>query len=213
MMSELPVRFWFDPCCPWTWITYRWLKEVQTLRSLDVELRLLSLTFLNQDRPDESHVAVHRAGHRLERVIQAAATAGDPANAQRVVGDLYAAMGAIIHVAGRDLVEHQDAIIAESLAACSLPTQLAAAADDVAWDGAIRQQHDQAMALVGNDVGAPVIAVGDVAFFGPVLSPAPHGQDALRAWDGCVALAQTPGFFELKRTRTVGPIIDPMDQN
>jgi 2-hydroxychromene-2-carboxylate isomerase len=205
-MTDQPrVTFWFDPVCPWTWITHDWLLQAQAVRGLDVKYRLLSLAMLNAGRTDQNEYWTgHLAGLRLERVIAAARQKrGD-----LMVGGLYWAMGSRIHVSGRSVVREQEAIIAESLASLGLPESLAGAADNTDFDAAIRTDHDAAMALVGDDVGAPVIAVGNVAFFGPVLSPAPHGEAAGQVWDGCLALAQTPGFFELKRSRNVGPIID-----
>ena len=135
------------------------------------------------------------------RVVTAAAQTVGP----HVVADLYTALGTRIHVQGN---QDGEQVIAEALAACGLPAKLASAATSTEWDEALRASHGEGIGLVGTDVGTPIIAIGDVAFFGPVVSPSPKGEAAGRLWDGCVLVAGTPGFFELKRTRTVEPIFD-----
>jgi 2-hydroxychromene-2-carboxylate isomerase len=200
--GAVPTQFWFDPVCPWTWITFRWLQEAAQVRDLEVTYRLLSLAMLNEDRETDPEMhANHVAGLELERVISAAREASGP----EVVGPLYEAMGTRIHVEGRDLASQRIAIVEESLAVVDLPASLGLAALTTGRDADIRADHDAAMALVGDDVGSPVIAVDGTAFFGPVLSPAPHGEQAGVAWDACVALAAIPGFYELKRSRTAPP--------
>lgn len=196
------VRMWFDPVCPWAWMTSRWLRQVEHVRPVNVEFRVMSLSVLNEGRdlPEDYRALMERAWGSVRVVTAAAQTIG-----AHVIPDLYTAMGTRIHVQGNTDGEQ---VIAEALAECGLPAELAAAATSTEWDDALRASHEDGIALVGTDVGTPIIAIGDVAFFGPVVSPAPKGEAAGRLWDGCVLVAGTPGFFELKRTRTVGPIFD-----
>ncbi len=195
------VRMWFDPACPWAWMTSRWLKEVERVRDVRVDWRVMSLSVLNEGRDlPEDYRAMMDASWGPVRVIVAAGQR----HGREVIGPLYDAMGSAIHLRG---VEDRDEVIAQALAEVGLPTQLAAVAHTGEVDEELRASHAEAIALVGDDVGTPVVALGEVAFFGPVVSPAPRGEEAGRLWDGCLLVAGTPGFFELKRTRTVGPIL------
>jgi len=198
--TRTPVDFWFDPLCPWAWMTSRWLHEAAAVRDLEPRWHLMSLAVLNENRdelPDEYKAAMTKSWWAGRVVIAAAAKAGD-----EVLGDLYTALGNRIHLDGREI---DRTLLQEALDEVGLPTDLADAMDSDEHDEALRASHQQAMDLVGEDVGTPVISVGDVAFFGPVVTPAPKGEDAGRLWDGVLAVAGTPGFFELKRTRTQGP--------
>lgn len=191
---------WFDPTCPWAWMTSRWLGEVAGTRGFDVDWRVMSLAVLNEGRDlPEAYARLMPRSMRLTRlVIAARETAGDA-----VVKPLYDALGTRIHPGGRrDL----DAIVAESLAEVGLDASLAEETD--AYDAQLRASHAEAIDLVGDDVGTPVVSVDGVAFFGPVVSPAPTGDEALRLFDGIVAAASVDGFFELKRSRTRDPIFD-----
>ncbi len=193
---------WFDPICPWAWMTSRWLMEVQQVRPIDVTWSVMSLSVLNEGRDlPEGYRSMLDSSWGPVRVVIAAAEQHGP----EVIKPLYDAMGTAIH---HDQVKDRDVVIAQALAACGLPADLAAAAHTDAHDDALRASHERGISLVGQDVGTPVIAVEGVAFFGPVVSPAPKGETAGRLWDGCVLVASTPGFFELKRTRTVDPIFD-----
>ncbi|MES2092325.1 MAG: disulfide bond formation protein DsbA [Actinomycetota bacterium] len=201
--SETPtaVDFWFDPSCPWAWMTSRWIDEVSTLRDLDVNWHVMSLAVLNEDATElsESYRSFLPRALRYTRLVAAVTEL----HGQAVVKGLYDSLGTRIHPGDRQDV---DAIIAESLAEVGLPASLAAFADSDDYDAGMRASHFDGIGRVGQDVGTPVIAVGDYAFFGPVISPAPKGEQAAALWDGVVALAGYEGFFEMKRTRTRGPV-------
>lgn len=202
MTDRHAAEFWFDPICPWAWMTSRWMGEVEQVRPVEVTWSVMSLAVLNEGRDlDPGYRAMLDRAWGPVRVIIAAAQAHGPA----VIKPLYDAMGTRIHLGGeRDYA----AVIAPALAEVGLPAELAEAADTDAHDEALRASHARGIGLVGDDVGTPVVAVDGIAFFGPVVSPAPNGEAAGRLWDGCVLVAGTPGFFELKRTRTVDPIFD-----
>ncbi|WP_206427537.1 DsbA family protein [Leucobacter chromiireducens] len=192
------VEFWFDPICPWCWMTSRWASEVAERRGFAITWHPISLAILNEGNEPNDHTPHHIAGHRMGRVVEAARVA----SGQTVVGPLYTALGTRIHPGGRTDV---DAIIAESLAELGLDPALAAAADTEVADAQLRANTDHALELAGPDVGVPIISVNGNAFFGPVVTPAPTGETALRLWDGIVAAASVPGFYELKRGRSAGP--------
>lgn len=192
------VEFWFDVACPWCWMTSRWALEVSAARGFEIKWHPFSLKILNEGRDMGSHAAAQERALRSMRVIeQARAEHGDAA-----VAALYTAMGTRIHPGGRDDI---DAVIAESLAEAGLPAALAAAADSEAPDAVLRANTAHAMEIAGPDVGIPIISIDGNAFFGPVVTPAPTGENALKLWDGIAAAASVPGFYELKRGRTVGP--------
>lgn len=192
------VEFWFDPICPWCWMTSRWIADVAEARGFAVQWHPISLAIINEGTDTGHHAEPHRQGQRMGRVVEAARVA----HGDTVVGGLYTELGNRIHPGGR---EDFDAIIAESLAAVDLPASLAEAADGDASDAQLRANTDHALDIAGPDVGVPIISVNGVAFFGPVVTPAPTGEDALRLWDGIVMAASVPGFYELKRGRTSGP--------
>ncbi|WP_072313321.1 mycothiol-dependent nitroreductase Rv2466c family protein [Agrococcus sp. Marseille-P2731] len=194
------VRMWFDPTCPWAWMTSRWLGEVAEARGLAVDWQVMSLAVLNEGRDlPEAYAKRMPRSMRLTRLVTAARAAGGDA----VVKPLYDALGERIHHQGR---KDDDALIAEALAEAGVDASLVQETDE--HDASLRASHQVAIDLVGDDVGTPVIAVDDVAFFGPVVSPAPKGADALRLFDGIVAAASIDGFFELKRSRTRDPQFD-----
>lgn len=193
--------FWFDPLCPWAWMTSRWMLEVTGVRDIDVRWHFMSLAHLNRGRElDPDYIELLTRGWGPIRVIaRARAERGE-----QIVGPLYTAMGTRRHPGGQDF----DEVITGALADLDLPASWADSAHATDFDDDIAASTDRAIALVGDDVGTPVIAVDGVAFFGPVVTPAPKGEAAGRLWDGVLAVARTPGFFELKRTRTVDPIFD-----
>jgi predicted DsbA family dithiol-disulfide isomerase len=194
-----PVDFWFDPLCPWAWMSSRWLLEAARVRDLEPRFRVMSLSVLNEGRdlPEEYVALMQRGWGPVRACIAAAAKAGD-----EVLLPLYTALGNRIHLEGRP-IDRQ--LVEEALEEVGLPTDLADAMQSDEHDEALRASHQQAMDLVGDDVGTPVVAVDGIAFFGPVVTPAPKGEAAGRLWDGVVLVAGTPGFYELKRSREKGP--------
>ena len=198
------VDFWFDPSCPWAWMTSRWVDEVARLRNLDVTWHVMSLAVLNEDQDvSEDHAAFFPRALKYTRLVAAAAEL----HGQPMVKALYDALGTQIHPGGNI---SPDEVIPAALAEVGLPASFAAFADSDEYDPQMRASHFDGINRVGQDVGTPVIAVNDVAFFGPVISPAPMGDAALALWDGVVALASYDGFFELKRSRTREPIFTPV---
>lgn len=203
-MAADTLELWFDPICPWAWMTSRWAKEVEKVRDVDVRFRVMSLSILNagrDDLPEDYRKKMEKAIGPVRVVNAAAQLHGD-----KVIDPLYTAIGTRFHPEGRG--DDHSGVIAEALEECGLPADLAEYADSDVYDESLRASHERGISLVGEDVGTPIVAVGDVAFFGPVVTPAPKGEDAGRLFDGVVAVAGTPGFFELKRTRTEGPIFD-----
>jgi hypothetical protein len=208
MTERGTVDMWFDPLCPWAWVTSRWLLEVEKVRPLDVRFNVMSLSVLNDGRDlPEQYVELMAKGWGPVRVCIAAAEAAGP----QVLRDLYTALGTRIHLGKAEL---DDALFREALTEVGLDPALADAATSTAFDAALVASHNAGMKPVGTDVGTPVIhAPGPVegetvAFFGPVVTPAPKGEAAGRLWDGVLLVAATPGFYELKRSRELGPIFD-----
>ncbi len=194
--------FWFDPVCPWAWMASRWMLQVEQVRPVSTFWHVMSLAYLNKDRdlPEDYRASMTRAWGPVRVVIAAAREHGE-----KVLLPLYNAMGTRIHVQGADV---DRSMIEASLAEAGLPTSLADAAEDGSHDDEVAASHHAGMDQVGDEVGTPVISVNGAAFFGPVVSPAPKGEAAGKLWDGCVLVAGTDGFFELKRSRTRGPVFD-----
>jgi hypothetical protein len=197
--ERVPVDFWFDPLCPWAWMTSRWLLEVEKVRRIAPSFHVMSLAYLNQDKdiPDDYREMLEPAWGPVRVAVAAAQSEGDD-----VLLPLYTAMGNRIHLEGRSIGR---VLIEESLAEAGLPVALADAMDSTDFDEDLKKSHHLGMDQVGEDVGTPVISVEGVAFFGPVVTPAPKGEDAGRLWDGVLLVAGTPGFYELKRSREKGP--------
>jgi len=198
--GKTPVDFWFDPLCPWAWMTSRWLLEAATVRDLDPRWHIMSLAILNEGRdlPEEYRRSMDAAWAAVRVIVAAAEEHGE-----KVIKPLYDAMGTRRHPGGR---RDTAAIIAESLAEVGLPEELAAAAGTDAYDARLRESHAEGIGMVGEDVGTPVVAINGVGFFGPVVTPTPRGEDAATLFDGLDLMTQVPGFYELKRTRTQGPV-------
>lgn len=199
------VDMWFDPRCPWAWITTQWLLEVERIRPIDIRFHVMSLSVLNEGKEvPEKYRQGMIDGWAPVRVCIAAEQRHGP----DVLRPLYIAMGSRIHHEQAGL--GQDMMLA-ALADADLPAELIDAGDDTEYDKALRVSHHAGMDAVGTEVGTPVLHLpgssGDVvAFFGPIITPAPRGEAAGRLWDGVLAVASTDEFFELKRSRDRDPI-------
>lgn len=203
------VDMWFDPGCPWAWITSRWLLEVEKVRPVELTWNVMSLSILNSGRDElseERKKGLEWGMHAVRVCIAAAAAAekaGDDPSA--VLGRLYTEIGTRFH---DQKLPRDDATIAAALEGAGLPAELIDAATSTEFDEALDKSHHAGMDSVGMEVGTPVIHVGDIAFFGPVVTPIPRGEAAGKLFDGVILVAGTDGFFELKRTRTRQPVFD-----
>lgn len=192
--------FWFDPICPWAWLTSRWIISAAKVRSIDARWHVMSLSYLNAEKEgvsEEYRRLLDEAWGPVRVCIAAQEAHGD-----EVLLPLYTALGHRFHIEGKP---KDRATIEEALLEVGLPVDLAGAAESDAFDKALKISHHQGMDQVGYEVGTPVIIVEGVAFFGPVVTPAPSGEAAGVLWDGVLAVAGTDGFFELKRSRTREP--------
>ena len=193
--------FWFDPLCPWAWVTSRWMLEVEKVRPVTTRWHVMSLAVLNEGR---ELTPAYRARMDTAWGPVRVCTAAESELGPEVLGPLYTAFGHQIHLEHR---RDDPGLYAAALEEAGLPTHLAEAASSDRFDEALRASHHQGMDPVGDDVGTPVIHVAGTAFFGPVISEAPTGEPAGRLWDGVLAVASTDGFWELKRSRLRGPVV------
>ncbi|WP_411079078.1 DsbA family protein [Streptomyces sp. cmx-18-6] len=208
--GKTPADFWFDPLCPWAWMTSRWILEVEKVRDIEVRWHVMSLAVLNEDKlddvPEEYREMLATKAWGPVRVV----TAAQQLHGDDVVGPLYTALGTRFH--NNEEGPTREAI-AGALKDVGLPEDLLEYADKDTYDTELRASHNEGIDKVGQEVGTPVVAVPgadgeQVAFFGPVVTPAPKGEDAAKLWDGTLLVASIPGFYEIKRTRTQGPIFD-----
>lgn len=209
MTTQTSADMWFDPLCPWAWMTSRWLLEVERVRDVRFTFHVMSLSVLNEGRDglDEEYKAHMERSWGPVRVCIAAEQSHDT----EVLRQLYTEMGTRVHLRGYEGDDPK--MYTESLAACGLPEELAGAATSTEYDAALMESHNRGMKPVGNDVGTPIIHApgpngASVAFFGPVVSPAPKGEAAGKLWDGVLLVSATDGFYELKRSRDRGPIFE-----
>ncbi|ERS51912.1 MULTISPECIES: hypothetical protein [Corynebacterium] len=202
-----PVKFWFDASCPFAWATSRWIKEVEKVRDITVEFEPMSLSVLNDGRDlDPEYMEMMEANWGPARVF-----AKVKSEQPEKVDELYTAMGTLIHAKGNGGKKGDggyDEIIAQALEQVGLPADFAEVAHTEEYDEKLREYHHNGISSVGDEVGTPVIKLGDTAFFGPVITRVPKGEEAGELFDASVRLAQFPYFFELKRSRTEMPQVE-----
>jgi hypothetical protein len=199
------AEFWFDPLCPWAWITSRWMHEVEKVRPVRTKWNIMSLAYLNlvqhdkKDMKDEYRELMKKAWGPVRICAAAAAEKGD-----EILGPLYTAIGTRWH----DEKRQDSESLGEALEEVGLSVDLLKAAESTEFDDAIIESHKRGIDLVGMDVGTPIVTFDGNAFFGPVVTPTPRGEAAGILWDGVLLVAGTDGFFELKRTRDRSPSFD-----
>ena len=202
-----PVKFWFDASCPFAWATSRWIKEVEKVRDITVEFEPMSLSVLNDGRDlDPEYMEMMEANWGPARVFAKVKT-----EQPEKVDELYTAMGTLIHAKGNGGKKGDggyDEFIAQALEQVGLPADFAEVAHTEEYDEKLREYHHNGISSVGDEVGTPVLKLGDTAFFGPVITRVPKGEEAGELFDASVRLAQFPYFFELKRSRTEMPQVE-----
>lgn len=197
------VDFWFDATCPWAWMTSRWMLEVEKVRDIDLTFHCMSLSVLNdgRDLPEDYRASMEKAW-----IPARAAIVVQEQHGPEKLRDFYTALGARFHPGGEP---REPQTVRAALEEVGLPAdEIMAVTQTTDMDDALRTSHHQGMDPVGDEVGTPVIHINGMALFGPVISPAPKGEEAGNLFDGFVKMTQYPGFFEVKRSRTVGPIFD-----
>ena len=210
------LDFFFDPVCPWAWITSRWVSEVQQLRAYNVQWKFISLKFLNEDKMDysqmpEGYKDVHAAGTNGLRVAaRARAEQGNEA-----CGAVYTALGTSLHKnqEREKFVADPVAHIASLLTAAGLPAVWAESVLDDSFDALIRTETELALERTGKDVGTPILTfhpggAKEASFFGPVISTIPRGEEAMKLWDAIETIATSSGMAELKRSLRARPSFD-----
>ncbi|MDR2987111.1 MAG: disulfide bond formation protein DsbA [Nocardiopsaceae bacterium] len=201
--SPVQVDFWFDPACPWAWITSRWMLEVAKVRPVEPRWHVMSLAVLNENRDDLSEdykKGLAKAWGPVRVCVAAEQKFGTDS-----LLPLYTAIGTRFH---NEKSERNRETIEAALADAGLPADLADAMDSTEYDEAVRASHKDGIDRVGLEVGTPIIALGDASIFGPVVTPIPRGEAAGKLWDGVRLCLETPGFYELKRSRLAPPIFD-----
>jgi protein-disulfide isomerase-like protein with CxxC motif len=200
---SVQVEFWFDPLCPWAWITSRWMLEVQQVRPVTPVWHVMSLAVLNEGRedlPEDYRNAMERAWGPVRVCVAAEQKFGSD-----YLLPLYTAIGTRFH---NEKAGRERATIEAALSEAGLPTDLADAMDSTEYDELVRASHKDGIDRVGVEVGTPVISVNGASIFGPVITPIPRGEDAGMLWDGVLLCLSTPGFYELKRSRLTPPVFD-----
>ncbi|TLP92383.1 DsbA family protein [Nesterenkonia salmonea] len=198
-MAAERVDFWFDPLCPFAWATSRWILEVEKVRDIEVHWNVMSLGVLNEAK---SPSPAEDAEQLAKWIPSRAATAVDLAYGQEKVAEFYTAAGTEIHNNGNKDFENATA---KALEAIGADASLLEDAKTDKNDEQMRASHEEGISKVGQDVGTPIVAFKGTAFFGPVITRIPSGEEAGKIFDGAVALAEYPYFFELKRSRTERP--------
>ncbi|WP_433874127.1 mycothiol-dependent nitroreductase Rv2466c family protein [Sinomonas atrocyanea] len=200
--AQQRADFWFDPACPFAWATSRWIGEVEKVRTIQTEWHVMSLSVLNEGRELEHDY--QRAMDENWGPVRVIIAASERHGAEHIK-PLYDAMGTLIH---QENVTDRSEVIRRALDEVGLPAELAEYADSDDYDRQLRASHRKGIDLVGQDVGTPIVAINGTAFFGPVITRVPRGEEAGKLWDAAVGLASFPHFFELKRTRTERPKVD-----
>lgn len=198
------IDFFWDPVCPFAWITSRWVVEVAVSRGLDVRWRPISLRMVNDGSYDDPELAWKKEGHEIGLGLLRVAAAVDAVHGNEGVDRFYAGLGVAIHIDGdRKTIVPARQLAERVLAECGLPTELAAAAEDLGQDAAIRADTELSLQRTGGNVGTPVITFDPPdgpSFFGPVISRVPRGPEAVELWDAVEKLARHRWFAELKRS-------------